>query len=529
LVKGKIDKRSFLLNLSNKIKFHTFCKILEELSFKEIKKIKKDYISALHSSHFIKTPYIIYLASELTKEKIKSFYVEAKLLENSLKKQEKVRFLIICFETWDKSLNTLALELEIQIISVKTMINSLLKRKKYDEQIAILEKELSSYYKPTFSYNSLKISTDQLIQRLEYEENNAIFFIEGEKGEGKTSFLKYFQMTLAKNYLKNPHQLSYLPLFLDLAKYNKYETFERFLYYEGFVKNEIIPRSTHYQEIFYEFPFIIFVIDNIEVLYQKMSILTFNFLEKIITLIQSSHIKVVLGVPKSFFYFSYKSKNHLKFFYQDFFQKISVQVFSLEPFNLLQIKEQIVDSKLKTVIEKNPFLRSIANVTFILRLIQTLSLKTVESIHNYHNLFKNLLKLWKTKYLTQMGKELILKILSFSFLEKGYFTFDEIPDYLENFIEIEYKNEDFNLELLQEDLMSCPFFKKITKTKIIFLHVDIMFYYIAESIKESIRYKKYDNIKYIENKMIFHLILEIMSFEELFEVLAQFLKKRGIL
>lgn len=489
-------------------------KILSELEFNDFKKISKDIFKAVLKLGKIEVPFVLNIhyskKKSIQEDEIKMFYADM----SSGKSMEKGIF--IGYPEFSKKAREVAEKLNIITMDINELLESLVDTSLYRASFLNAQPPIKNYITPRLSEKENILDLDAFVASLSQSENQPVF-IEGEIGIGKTTFLKELSSSIGKKTIKNVSEK--IPFYVDLKNYSSYSQLEDFLFQEVFRKNQIKIRSNKAFEILCGENRLLFLIDNLDKVGPADS-------DKIIKLgkdlkkLAQAGILCLFTAPVGYFSVDLKTKFYHSGFY-NLFEDISPTFLKFEHFTLSQIKQKLTNLKLQRIISRNEFLKEICKVPVFLDIFSHLETDE-DTLAKFSDIYKESIKQWKSEYLTSLGKETFCEEMAKKLFDKGEFNLKtDTPEYLENFIQNNFKTLPFSLELLKKDLQKAFFIKEQENSNFEFIHSSFVYFFIAKRIVEEIRKGNYNNLQLLASSMIIRFVSDSMDSEKIFNVIIE--------
>ncbi|OHD11489.1 MAG: hypothetical protein A2Y41_13065 [Spirochaetes bacterium GWB1_36_13] len=490
-------------------------KILEELEFKDFKKISKDIFKAVLKLGKIEIPFIINIHYSKKKiigeEEIKMFFADISMYKGMMKG------IFIGYPEFSKKARETAEKLDIITLDIFELLNSLADMSEYKNTLKnIYSEELKKYIPHNLSNKETQFDFDAFMNFILRNENPV--FIEGEIGIGKTSLLKSLTFALGKKAVSEPD--AKVPFYVDLKNYKSFHNLEEFLFQEVFRKNSIKIKSIEAFKIICEEKRLFFLFDNIEKIGVSDSdeLLAFG---KELKKLHDMGASFIIASPEGYFGVDFKNKLYFTQFLK-LFETSLPHLFKIVHFTLGQIKQRLTQPKLQRIISRNEFLKEICKVPVFLDIFSNLEIEKEETLVKFSDIYKESIKQWETDYFTSLGKETLCEEMSKILFEKGEFDLKrDIPNYLENFIQNQYKAIPFSMELVKKDLKKAFFIKEDEPGKYQFIHSSFIYFFIAKRLVEEIKKSNLNNIHLFQTPLILKFSEDSIGKDKIFNTIIE--------
>lgn len=487
-------------------------KILTELEFCNFKKMSKDIFKAVLRMGKIEVPFNINIhyskKKSISDEEVKMFFAN-----HSLQRNDDAKTLFIGYPDFTKKAKEVAEKLSIIPLDIYDLLNSLVDTENYRNNLLnLFAQDVKNYIPHKISNKDSSLEFQNLISFIEHHPTTPVF-IEGDAGLGKTTLLKAMVQELGKKAHADLKER--IPFYVDLKNLPSYTSLEDFLFQEVLRKNDIRIRTNESFELLCQENRLIFFLDNFCRLGVPESEELISVGKNLKNLLLKG-VQLIFVAPEGYFSVDYKGKIYPSLFMREVFEGFT-NIYRMEPFTLVQIKQRITSGKIQRVISRNEILKEISKVPVFLDILANLDLEDENAFQKFSDIYKASIRQWPATYLTGMGKETLCEEISKVFFEKGEFDLKEdVPGYLESFTQNEYKDIPFSNELLKKDLEKAFFIKNIHGFKYQFVHSSFMHYFIAKRLAEEFKKGNYKNIK-------------LLSFDTILKFAEDFLGKERII
>lgn len=493
-------------------------KILQELEFDNFKKLSKNIFKAELKLGKIEVPFIINIhysrKKAILEDEIKMFFADLNMNKGT------VKGIFIGYPEFNKKAREIAEKLDIITLDLYELLNSLSDSSEYRQKIYKEYKNYTKNYIPHQLYDKEShYEFDSLLNYIEHNPSRPVF-IEGEIGIGKTTLLKSIFSHLAKK--ANADAKQRIPFYADLKNFSSYSNLEDFIYQEVFRKNNLKLRSPNSFNILCEEKRLIFLFDNLDKVGASESDEVIS-LAKQLRVLSDKGVSVIITAPEGYFCVDFKNKLYYTRFLKESFEETNLVLFKIEPFNLSQIKQRISNPKLQRLVSRNEFLKEICKVPIFLDIFSNLDINEDETLEKFSDIYKESIKQWDVEYLTSMGKEMFCEEMARSLFENGAFDIKtDLPAYMENFIENQYKAMPFSLELLKTDIKKAFFIREEKdKNNFNFLHSSFIYFFIAKRLIEEIRKGNYNRIDILSSPLILRFVEDSLGQDKIFNVIIE--------
>ncbi|HPQ49488.1 MAG TPA: pentapeptide repeat-containing protein [Spirochaetota bacterium] len=490
---------------ASKLFVENIIELLEEIDFFNFKKIKRNTYSASLKVTKIEIPFILRIEyikdGYVTEENIRDFFIDI----NTVKIDGKPVF--IGYPGFTSKAIEVANSLNITTLNVDEILSNLvdttLYREKLFEQKKSLEDNFFSVNLISENNNTVKLSVFTKI--LTSSESYPII-VKGETGSGKTTLLKYI---LFNEYDDN----NFLPIFIDFKDYKSGSLYD-FIISNGLKKNNIKIKSEKIFHILCREKKIIFLFDNLDYLVNINS--DDSFYKEFERLI-STNTPILFTADDNFITNNYHS-NHAIYRVIALFKP---KIFTIAHLTFSDIKKKIKGQNIQKIFD-NKNLSELVKLPIFFDIITKISLTDDTVINKPIDIYKEALKQWNTSYLTPLGKATICEEMARVIINKGYFdSKKDIPDFIESFINNEYKAMPFSTEFLNKDLEKSFFIKKLGPNTYTFIHSSFTYFFLAKKLVEEIRRGNYNNINLLSSKFILDFVEDYLGYDKIMNILIE--------
>ena len=487
---------------ASKLFVENIIELLEEIDFFNFKKIKRNTYQALLKITKIELPFIIRIEymkdSDITEEEIRTFFIDI----NTTKLSGKPLF--IGYPGFSNRAIEAAQKLDITTISVDELLDNLVDTTNYRNYIKTLNIEENYIMLDLISENNNTIKPSVFLKLLT-SNNSEQAIIKGDSGSGKTTFLKYI-------LFKESQNPNIIPIMIDLGEYRN-GSFYEFIINDGFKKNNIKIKSEKIFHILCREKKILFIFDNLE---SVLDINQPNFYKEFEEILKTG-TPIVFTADTKFMTDNYYSNLTLNKIIATYKPKI----FSISHLSLSDIKKKIKSSNIQKMFE-NQTISELIRLPVFFDIITKISFTDETTINKPIDIYKESLKQWQTNYLTQLGKATLCEEMAKVIINKGFFdSKKDIPDFIESFINNEYKGMPFSTEFVNKDLENSFFIKKISQNNYTFIHSSFTYFFLAKKLVEEIRRGNYTNTELLYSKFILEFVKDYLGTDKIINTLLE--------
>ena len=501
---------------TSKIFSERVMKILTELDFHDFRKVTKNVFKATLKLGKIEVPVVIDIyysrKKSIQEDEVKMYYADINMVKGF------VKGIFIGYPEFNPKAKEVAEKLDIITLDIYELLNSLVDMDNYREALKnIYRDDIKNYIPHNLSNKDQHMELSNFISQLE-RNDNAPFFVEGDIGIGKTTLLKSLMSQMGKKASRSLR--SRIPFYLDLKQYASYSSLEDFIFQEAFRKNQIKIRSNEAFDILCSEGRLVFFLDNLDKLGPAESEQILKLGDEL-TLLAKKGVMLVVASLEGYISVDFKNKLYYTKFLRKF-ENLNPEIYKIRHFSLAQIKQKLTNPKLQRIISRNEFLKEVCKIPVFLDIFSNLEIKQEESLVKFSDIYKESIRQWQTDYLTSLGKETLCEEMARALLKSGDFSVQtDLPEYLENFIQNQYKALPFSQELLKADLKRSFFIRETSKEHYEFIHSSFMYFFVAIRLVEEIKKGNYSNIFLLSSSLILKFVEDFLGKDKIFDVIIE--------